>query len=85
MSMLQTTYSNLGFVYQELGDFEQAKEFHHRASTFEDVDVSNVLENMVTVEQESVELPPFSERNNPSGVIEQKQRRRVRSELCRIL
>ena len=48
-----TTYSNLGSVYQELGDFKQAKKFHRGASTYEDADVSNVLENMVTVEQEN--------------------------------
>jgi len=87
-----TTYSKLGSVYQQLGDFEQAKEFHHGASNIRRKkvkpphdDVSNALENMVSAEQASVALPPFSESNKPSGVMEQKQHRRVRSRLCRIL
>ena len=85
-------YSHLGSVYQEEGDFEQAKKFHRRASNIRNkklepahVNVSNALENMVTVEQASVELPPFSERNNSSGVMEHKQQRHVRSQRCRIL
>ena len=26
-----TTYNNLGVIHQDLGDFEQAKEYHERA------------------------------------------------------
>ena len=87
-----TSYGHLGSVYQQLGDFEQAKEFHRRASNIRKkqlepahVNVSNAFENMVTVEQASVELPPLSESNNPSGVMEHKQQRHVRSKRCRIL
>ena len=87
-----TVYDNLGSVYQKLEDFEQAKKFHHRASIIRrkklrsvHLEVSNPLENIVTVERTSVELPTFSESNNPSGVMEQKQHRRVRSKRCRIL
>ena len=87
-----TVYDNLGSVYQKLEDFEQAKKFHHRASNIRrkklrsaHLEVSNPLENIVTVERASVELPTFSESNNPSGVMEQKQHRRVGSKRCRIL
>ena len=87
-----SSYGNLGTVFQRLGDLKQAKKFHHRASNIRrkllepaHVDVSNLIENIVTAEQASVLLPPFSDSNNPSGVMEQKQHRRVRSKRCRIL
>ena len=82
-----TSYSLLGSVYQGLGDFEEAKELHQRDLNIKLKKLGPEHVNVSTSHSflGSVELPPFSESNNPSGVMEQKQRRRLRSKRCRIL
>jgi len=54
------TYSKLGSVYQQLSDFEQASNIRRKTLKPAHVDALNNLENMVTAEQASVALPPFS-------------------------